>query len=118
MEETLTVHRLGVGELLRCSLATTHPIESCLSTVERAARNVKRWRGGDQPLHWTATGSLEAEKKYRRVKGYLELQRLHRRMNPAMAQQAQVALGSCELPEYRSNTRCGYVFMSPRPFSI
>jgi hypothetical protein len=48
MEETLTVHRLGVGELLRRSLATTNPIESCLSTVERVTRNLKRWHGGDQ----------------------------------------------------------------------
>lgn len=81
-EETLTVHRLGVGELLRRSLATTNPIESCLSTVERVARNVKRWHGGDQPLRWTATGLLEAEKKFRRVTGYRELEVLHRRLNP------------------------------------
>jgi len=91
MEETLTVHRLGVGELLRRSLATTNPIESCLSTVERVARNVKRWRGGDQPLRWTATGLLEAQKKFRRVKGYRELGLLHRRMNPSLTQQEQVA---------------------------
>ncbi len=53
------MHRLGVGELLRRSLATTNPIESWLSTVERVARNVKRWHGGDQPLldsHRTAGG--------------------------------------------------------------
>jgi len=36
------------------------------------ARNVKRWREGDQPLRWTATGLLEAEKKFRRIKGYQE----------------------------------------------
>ena len=91
MEETLTVHRLGVGELLRRSLATTNPIESCLSTVERVARNVKRWHGGDQPLRWTATGLLEAERKFRRVKGYRELALLHRKLNPSLTQQAQVA---------------------------
>jgi hypothetical protein len=37
LEETLTVHRLGVGWLLRRTLASTNPIESCLSTVERVA---------------------------------------------------------------------------------
>ena len=82
MEETLTVHRLGVGALLRRTLASTNPIESCLSTVERVARNVKRWRGGDQSLRWTATGLREAETRFRRVKGYRELEVLHRRMNP------------------------------------
>jgi transposase-like protein len=91
LEETLTVHRLGVGELLRRSLATTNPIESCLSTVERVARNVKRWHGGDQPLRWTATGLLEAERKFRKVKGFRELAHLYRKLNPSLTQQTQVA---------------------------
>jgi len=91
LEETLTVHRLGVGALLRRTLASTNPIESCLSTVERVARNVKRWRGGDQSLRWTATGLLEAEQKFRRVKGYRELEALQRRLNPSLTQQVQVA---------------------------
>jgi putative transposase len=91
LEETLTVHRLNVGALLRRTLASTNPIESCLSTVERVAHNVKRWRGGDQPLRWTATGLLEAEKKFRRVKGYRELEALCHRLNPSLTQQVQVA---------------------------
>lgn len=91
LEETLTVHRLGVGELLRRSLATSNPIESCLSTVERVARNVKRWHGGDQALRWTATGLLEAERKFRKVKGFRELATLHRTLNPSLTQQVQVA---------------------------
>src|SRR5438477_10260734 len=44
LEETLTVHRSGIGAVLRRKLATTNPIESCLSTVQRVARNVKRCR--------------------------------------------------------------------------
>ena len=73
LEETLTVHRLGIGAVLRRKLSTTNAIESCLSTVQRVARNVKRWREGNQPLRWTATGLLEAEKKFRRIKGYQEI---------------------------------------------
>jgi len=88
MEETLTVHRLGVGELLRRSLATTNPIESAFSTVEEVTRRVKRWRTGDQALRWTATGLLEAEKKFRKVKGFRELPALHRKLNPSLTQQA------------------------------
>jgi putative transposase len=91
LEETLTVHRLGVGELLRRSLTNTNPIESCLSTVERVARNVKRWHAGDQALRWTATGLLEAEKKFRKVKGFRELPALHQKLNPSLTQQVQVA---------------------------
>lgn len=82
LEETLTVHRLGVGPLLRLSLATTNPIDSCFSTVEEVTRRVKRWRPGDQVLRWTAAGLREAESKFRRVKGYRELEALHRRLNP------------------------------------
>src|SRR6266849_949939 len=90
LEETLTVHRLGVGALLRRKLATTNPIESCLSTVQRVARNVKRWREGNQPLRWTATGLLEAEKKFRRIKGYQEILLLKERLNPSRIQQKEV----------------------------
>src|ERR1035441_2265 len=51
--------RLGVGRLLRQTLASTNPIESCFSIVEKVVRNVKRWRAGDHALRWTATGLLE-----------------------------------------------------------
>ena len=71
--------------------STCNPIASCLSTVERVARNVKRWHGGDQPLRWTATGLLEAERKFRKGKAYGELPALHRKLNPSLTQQAQVA---------------------------
>jgi putative transposase len=90
LEETLTVHRLGIGAVLRRKLATTNPIESCLSTVQRVSRNVKRWREGNQPLRWTATGLLEAEKKFRRIKGYQEILLLKERLNPSRIQQKEV----------------------------
>ncbi len=90
LEETLTVHRFGVGALLRRTLSSTNPIESCLSTVERVARNVKRWREGDQSLRWTATGLLEAEKRFNRIKGYREIAALNRRLNPSTVRQEEV----------------------------
>jgi putative transposase len=91
MEETLTLHRLGVGTLLRRSLSTTNIIESCLSTVRQVARNVKRWQGGDHIARWTAAGLLEAEKKFRKVKGYRELKELAGKLNPHSIPQQQVA---------------------------
>ncbi len=91
MDETLTLHRLGVRPLLRRSLATTNIIESCLSTVRHVARNVKRWQGGDHIARWTATGLLEAEKKFRKVKGYRELKELTAKLNPHSTPQQQVA---------------------------
>jgi len=91
LEETLTVHRLGVGTLLRQTLASTNPNESCFSIVEKVARNVKRWWVGDHALHWTPTGLLEAERKFRRVKGCRELETPNRKLNPSLTQQVQVA---------------------------
>ncbi|MGH9555708.1 MAG: IS256 family transposase [Terriglobales bacterium] len=91
MEETLTLHRLGVSTLLRRSLATTNIIESCLSTVRHVARNVKRWQAGDHVARWTAAGLVEAEKKFRKVKGYRELKELAGKLNPHSTPQQQVA---------------------------
>ncbi len=91
MEETLTLHRLGVSPLLRRTLSTTNPIESCLSTVRHVTRNVKRWQRGDHIARWTAAGLVEAEKKFRRVKGYRELDGLARKLNPGLHSQQQVA---------------------------
>ena len=70
MEETLTLHRLGVVPLLGRSLSSTNLIESCLGTLRGVTRNVKRWQGGDHIARRTAAGLVEAEKKFRRVKGY------------------------------------------------
>jgi transposase-like protein len=72
-EETLTVVRLGVAEPLRRTLATTNPIESALSIVERVTTRVKRWREGDMRQRWCAAGLLRAESKFRRVKGHRHL---------------------------------------------
>jgi transposase-like protein len=91
MEETLTLHRLGVSPLLRRTLRSTNVIESCLSTVRHVTRNVKRWQGGDHIARWTAAGLLEAEKKFRKVKGYRELEVLRNKLNPELHSQEQVA---------------------------
>ena len=60
MEETLTVIRLGLSELLQTTLRSTNAIESAFKTAGRS-RNVKRWRNGQQVLRWSAAGLLEAE---------------------------------------------------------
>lgn len=52
------------------------PPESMLSICRERARNVKRWRGGEMALRWTAAGMLDAEKSFRRVKGFRELPKL------------------------------------------
>ena len=76
LEETLTVHRLGITGLLRKTLATTNPLESCFSGVRTTTGRVKRWRGDDMAQRWAVAALLRAEKKFRRVKGYKELPKL------------------------------------------
>ena len=70
LEDTLTLHRLGVPAELRKSLQSTNLIESALSVTETIIGRVKRWRGGDMRLRWTAAGLLMAEKQFRRIRGY------------------------------------------------
>jgi putative transposase len=54
LEETLTVLTLKLSDRLRQSLATTNAIESLISRSRHVKRNVKRWRGGQMVLRWTA----------------------------------------------------------------
>ena len=73
MEETLTVHKLRVPELLRKSLASTNIIESAFSVAEDLCRRVRRWREGDHRERWAGSALLLAESKFRRLKGYREI---------------------------------------------
>jgi putative transposase len=73
MEETVTVIRLGLPELLQATMRSTNAIESAFKTVREVSRNVKRWQNGQQVLRWSAAGLLEAETRFRRIKGYRQL---------------------------------------------
>lgn len=75
LEETLTVVRLDVPELLRQTLATTNPIESAFSVAEQVTGRVKRWRDGDMRHRWCTAGLLDAESRFNRVKGHKHLAR-------------------------------------------
>ena len=81
MEETLTVVRLGVPELLRRTLATTNPIESAFSVAENVTRRVKCWREGDMRQRWCIAGLMRAESKFHRVKGHRHMAQLLRALD-------------------------------------
>ena len=76
LEETLALHRLGLPDSLRKSLQSTNLIESALSVAADVTRRVKRWRGGDMRLRWSAAGLLHAEKNFRRVRVYKAMSKL------------------------------------------
>ena len=70
LEETLTLHRLGVFELLGRSFKTTNGIESVMSGVEERCGKVDSWKNSSQKQRWLATALLDIEPRLNRVKGY------------------------------------------------
>lgn len=76
LEETLTVHRLGITGLLRKTLCSTNVIESGFSVARTVTDRVKRWRDGSMVQRWAVAALLQAEKKFRRIKGYREIPKL------------------------------------------
>ena len=73
LEETLTLHRLGVFPEVGTSFKTTNLIESVMARVEAKTGRVDRWRTSDQKLRWCASTLLLVEKQFRRVRGYEKL---------------------------------------------
>ncbi len=94
MEETLTLHRLGVYGVLGRSLKTTNCIESVNALVEERCAKVDHWKTSNQRQRWPveslwverlATALLEIEPRLsfdpealdgRKVKGYRYLPKL------------------------------------------
>lgn len=73
LEETLTLHRLGVPEALRVSLRTTNALESIMAQVEHRTAKVDHWRTSDQKQRWCAAALLQLEARLRKLKGYRHL---------------------------------------------
>lgn len=57
-------------------LRSTNAIENLNSGIATYARNVKRWRGGSMVVRWVSAAVVEAEKKFRRVHGWRDLNTL------------------------------------------
>ncbi len=76
LEETLTLHRLGVFAILGVSFKTTNCLESINALVEERCAKVDRWTNSHQRQRWLATALLDIEPRLRRVKGYRHLPKL------------------------------------------
>jgi len=89
LPERFTVARLGISGTLAKTLTTSNPIESMISIARTTNRNVTRWRDGQMVLRWTAAGMLNAQRSFRRVKGYKQMPQLvaalHRHAHPRTA---------------------------------
>jgi transposase-like protein len=73
LDETLTLHGLGVVAALGVSFKTTNLIENVMSQLERKTQRVARWRTSDQKLRWCAAALLQLEPRLRRIKGCEQL---------------------------------------------
>lgn len=76
LEETLTLHRLGLFRELGISLKTTNLIESINAGLGQKTDKVDYWKNSDQKQRWVASALLDQEKRLRKIKGYQHLPRL------------------------------------------
>jgi len=73
LEETLTLHRLGVYGVLGRSLKTTNCLESVNALVEERCAKVDHWKNSSQRQRWLATALADIEPRLRKVMGYRHL---------------------------------------------
>ena len=76
LEETVTLHRLGLFGVLGRSLKTTNGLESVNALVEERCAKVDHWQNSSQRQRWLATALLDIEPRLRKVAGYRHLPKL------------------------------------------
>lgn len=76
LEETLTLHRLGVFQELGRSFKTTNCLENLNALVGRRTDKVDCWRNAEQKHRWLAATLLDVEPRLRKIFGYRQLLKL------------------------------------------
>ena len=79
LDETLTLHRLGLYGVLGRSLKTTNCLESINALVEERCAKVDHWQNSSQRHRWLATALLDIDPRLRKVMGYRHLPALRGR---------------------------------------
>jgi len=80
LEETLTLHRLGMFKKLGRSFKTTNCLESVNRQLGMYTGRVCRWQNSNQRQRWVASALLEIEPSLRKVNGYKHLMELRSAM--------------------------------------
>ena len=73
LEETLTLHKLGLVEQLGKSLMTSNTIESLNSQISKYAGKVTRWSSSNMRGRWIAVSLMQIEKRLNRIVGHDKL---------------------------------------------
>ena len=76
LEETLTLHRLGVYAVLGRSFKTTNCLESVNALVEERCAKIDHWKNSSQRQRWLVTALVDIEPRLRKVVGYRHLSKL------------------------------------------
>ncbi len=85
LEETLTLHRLGVYGVLGRSLKTTNCLESVNALVEERCGKVDHWKNSSQRHRWLGTALVDIEPRLRKVMGYRHLPKLREALKRELA---------------------------------
>jgi putative transposase len=86
LDETLTVMGIGLPEWLERFFSTTNAIENLIGTAREVGGRVKRWRNAQMVIRWTATGLIEAERRFRRVRDHRSMKMLSAALTKMLGQ--------------------------------
>jgi putative transposase len=76
-EDIIALHLIDAPASLNVSLLSTNFIENIFRNVRAKTGRVKRWRAEtDQAERWIAYGLLDAERGFRRMRGYEDIKKL------------------------------------------
>jgi putative transposase len=84
MEETLSLHRLGIYDVIGRSFRTTNCLESVNALVEERCAKVDSWKSSNQRRRWLATALLDVEPRLRRIKGCQHIPKLQAALRRAL----------------------------------
>lgn len=76
------------AQAVQLSLPIAQVLENVRSGLEDLCRNVKRWRPGDMAVRWAGTMLLEAQKRFRRLRGHRSMPRLLEVLGRSVASEA------------------------------
>ncbi len=94
LEETLTLHRLGVYGVLGRSFKTTNCLESVNALVEERCAKVDHWKNSSQRQRWLATALIDIEPRLRKVIGYRHLPKLREALQRELKIEAKTSTRS------------------------
>ena len=93
MEETLTLHRLGIGKELRKSLRTNNIMENLNRNIKERLARIRRWVSSDQCHRWIVMALIEAEKKLEDIEHTDQLAALQRALSEETSKAKLIPLG-------------------------